>query len=243
MWNVCCRALFCIGYFSFLTTCPAHSLIAIYSLYSCSCGKRNFNAAVLHNASTFHISNFISTCLCQSRRRTVFLSFSRGLSWGFETALYYVLRLPVPSSNPQHGGSGKRLCLILPMLILPTHLPTYLLLCLSTRTCLHTYLFIYLHTYSALLIICLFQALYLFSYLVFLCAYSIFCFSFILSPALPFLLSLPSQVCCLFRDTNHLHVYMYQSCCLALCTADSSWGCLSLWCREPLRSGCARSVG
>ena len=172
----------------------------------------------------------------------MFLSFSRGLSWGFETALYYELRLSVPSSSPQQGRSGNRLCLILPTFILPTYLPTCFHV-LSTHTCLHTYLFIYLHTYSAVLIICLFKALYLFSYLV-LCTYSVLCFSLFLSPAFPFLLFfflylLRSVIC----PVTQIVCTCLSPVALFSCTADSSWGCLPLWRREPVRTGCARSVG
>ena len=144
MWNICYSAWFCIGYFSILTTCSDHSLTAINILYFCSCAIRNFNAPVLYNASTFHVSKFISSCLCHSRRHTVFLSFIRGLPWGFETAVYYELSLSVPSSNTQHGGSGNRLRLIVPTFSLPTYLPTYfhvyLLVLAYTPICLSIYI-------------------------------------------------------------------------------------------------------
>ena len=104
----------------------------------------------------------------------MFLSFSRGLSWGFKTALYYELRLSVPSSNPQHGGSGKRLCLILPMFILPNYLPTYL----PTSIYIYSYLPIHLSVYlSTYLFCCPYNLSFQGSLPIFLYCFSVYLFN------------------------------------------------------------------
>jgi hypothetical protein len=57
-------------------------------LYCCNCDVWAFTAPGLYNDLAFHTPKFMSNCLCHSCRHTIFLSFIRGLSWGFETTLF-----------------------------------------------------------------------------------------------------------------------------------------------------------
>jgi hypothetical protein len=95
--------------FSYLCiTFPCHLvswIAAMCILYCYNYSVRAFNGLGWYNDPTLHVPKFMSNSV---RHSTMFLSFIRGLPWGFETVLFYGLtsdRRPTPPPLPTWRAS------------------------------------------------------------------------------------------------------------------------------------------